>query len=242
MILRFPGTRGEIEESSQYHRYHSSLVVQSGKANILIDFGQKHNPALEEEINGFDALLITHAHPDHYIWTLKDEKRVNIPVYLTRETVDYSKNKPLNFKVVEAGKSFNINGLGITVYKVIHSLRCPAVCYKITGDKKIVYAPDLIDTEEDKQKVMDGVEVLIADGSSLYTNMVRKREGRLFGHTRVKTIIGWCKKYGIAKLIITHCGKQIVTMEEEKLAEKIMGYSESKVDVEIAVDGLCRSI
>ncbi|MGM0365107.1 MAG: MBL fold metallo-hydrolase [Actinomycetota bacterium] len=242
MILRFPGTRGEIEESSPYHRYHSSLVVQSGRANILIDFGQKHNPALDSEVNSFDALLITHAHPDHYIWTLEDEKRVNIPVYLTGETLGYSKNRPLSYKIINAGKSFSIGGLNITAYNVIHSLRCPAVCYKITGDKKIVYAPDLIDTKEDKGEVIAETDALIADGSSLNINMVRKKEGRLFGHTRVKTIIGWCIKYGIPKLIITHCGKQIVTMDKEKLAQKLLEYAGGKVDVEIAKDGLCMNI
>ncbi len=241
MILRFPGTRGEIEESNQYHRYHSSLVVQSKKANILIDFGTKHNPALEDEINYFNALLITHAHPDHYIWT-KKEMAIGIPVFLTKDTLAYSKRSPKNVKIIEEGIKFKIMDLDIIAYKVIHSLRCPAVCYKVMGSKSIVYAPDLIDTEEDKAKVFKDIDVLIADGSSLYTNMVRRKDGKIFGHTRVKTIINWCKKYSIPKLIVTHCGKQIVSMEKEKLAGKILEYSQEAVDVEIAVDGLCRKI
>ncbi len=239
MILRFPGTRGEIEESNYLHRYHSSLIIQSAKASILIDFGQKYNPSLEDEINGFDALLITHAHPDHYIWTLQDEKKVNIPVYLTKETLDYSKNKPLNFKIIQAGIDFKIKDLNISAHNLIHSLRCPAVGYKIIGDKKIFYAPDLIDLEEEKQKVISGIDVLIADGSSLNINMVRRKGDKLFGHTRVKTIIGWCRKYGISRLLITHCGKQIVTMDKKNLDEKIAEYSGKEINTSIAVDGFC---
>ncbi|MDZ7837227.1 MAG: MBL fold metallo-hydrolase [Actinomycetota bacterium] len=85
MILRFPGTRGEIEESSKRHRYHSSIIVEEADTRILIDYGQKHNPVLNREISNFDALLITHAHPDHYMWTVEENKAVEIPVYLTRK-------------------------------------------------------------------------------------------------------------------------------------------------------------
>lgn len=242
MILRFPGTRGEIEESSRRHTYNASLVVQTPKASVLIDFGEKYDPALEDVLNGFDALLITHAHPDHYIWTKKDASMVKIPVYLTRETFDYSKNKPRKYRIIDAGKSFSVQDLHITAHKVLHSFRCPAVCYKMKGLKQIVYAPDLIDTQEDKQKVLAGTDVLIADGSSLNINMVRRRNGKLFGHTQVKTMIGWCKKYRIPRLIITHCGKQIVTMDRDLLSKKIMEYSQDEIDVAIAVDGLCIKI
>jgi hypothetical protein len=53
----------------------------------------------------------------------------------------------------------------------------------------------------------------------------------------VKTIIGWCIKYGIEDLIITHCGKQIVTMDEKELSNKLKCYSKGKVNVVIAYDG-----
>ncbi len=103
----------------------------------------------------------------------------------------------------------------------------------------MIYAPDLVDIEKDKIDTLNGLDYFVADGSSLYTNMVRKRNGKLFGHTRVKTEINWCKKYGIYNLIITHCGRQIVTMDEEKLNNKIDEYAGKQVDVKIAYDGYC---
>ena len=73
MIIEFPGTKGEIEEASSSHKYHSSLIVKEKTTTALIDFGVKYNPRLIREINDFSYLLITHAHPDHYIWTVEEE-------------------------------------------------------------------------------------------------------------------------------------------------------------------------
>jgi len=237
MIIEFPGTRGEIEESSSIHLYHSSLIIKYKNTRALVDFGIKYNPLLIGKINDFDFILITHAHPDHYIWTLEDENRINIPVYLTRVTLDYGKYKPIDSKIIESDKKYRLKDLDITAYKVIHSLRCPAVGYKIKGDKTIIYAPDILDFEENKEIILDGTNLLIADGSSLNINMARQKEGNLFGHTRIKTVIGWCKKYGIGRLIVTHCGKQIVTMDNKELNARLEEYSEGKIDVAVAYDG-----
>ena len=242
MILEFPGTRGEIQEYSSKHKYHSSLIIRYKKTNILIDFGEKHAPYLERKINDFDAIIITHAHPDHYIWTVKEEKRVTTAVYLTEVALNYSKNKPLNYKIIEAGKEIKIKDLILKAYKVIHSLRCPAVCYKIKNYKSIVYAPDIVDIEEEKEKVFKNVDILIADGSSLNINMVRRKDNKLFGHTRIRTIIGWCIKYGVTNLIITHCGRQLVTMDEEELKNNLNKYAGGKVNVEVAYDGYLKEI
>lgn len=237
MIIEFPGTRGEIEETSSIHRYHSSLIISYKNTSLLIDLGVKHNPRLSDRFEKIDFLLITHAHPDHYIWTVENRENIKIPVYLTGEAFNYGKYKPSNYTIIENNKVFRPGDFIVTAYRVIHSLRCPAVAFKITGDKTIIYAPDIVDFYEDKGKILNNTDVLIADGSSLNINMVRRRDDKIFGHTRVKTIIGWCKKYGINQLIITHCGKQIVTMDENKLREKIEEYSDNKVDVRIAYDG-----
>ncbi|GAH89264.1 unnamed protein product, partial [marine sediment metagenome] len=148
------------------------------KTGALIDFGLKYNPQLINKINDFDFILITHAHPDHYIWTLEDEDRINIPVYLTRIVLDYGKYKPKDYRIFQTGKKYSLKCLDITAYKVIHSIRCPAVGYKIKGDKTIIYAPDIVDFEEDKGTVLKDVDLLIADGSSLNINMVRRKEAR----------------------------------------------------------------
>lgn len=237
MIIEFPGTKGEIEESSPKHKYHSCLIVRYKKTNILIDFGLKFNPILLKEMRKLNYILITHAHPDHYIWTLREENKINIPVYMTRDTLDYGKYRPENYKIIEPDRNYALEDLEMTAYKVVHSLRCPAVGYRVKGDKSLVYAPDIVDFEKDKGITLNEVDLLIADGSSLNINMVRRKGSMLFGHTRVKTIIGWCKKYDIKKLVITHCGKQIVTMDSKELDKKLDSYTGGDIDVAVAFDG-----
>ncbi|MBM3708990.1 MAG: hypothetical protein FJW61_01010 [Actinobacteria bacterium] len=237
MKLFFPGTKGEIEEESPKHKFHSSLVVQYLNTGILMDFGEKHSPTLNSLIKKFDALLITHAHPDHYIWTVKENEKIKIPVYLTDITLNYGKNKPLNTVIIEDGKQFVIKDLKITPFNVIHSLRCPAVCFKIEGSSTILYAPDILDTEQSKKDVFSGVDILVADGSSIDVNLVRRKEDKLFGHAMVKTIINWCLKFNIHELIVTHCGKQIVTSDEKEVMNKIFKFTELKINVIIAYDG-----
>lgn len=238
MIIEFPGTRGEIEESSPRHKYHSSLIVRGKSTGLLVDFGTKHNPGLAKIINSFNFILITHAHPDHYIWTLEEKNCITAPVYMTPETFNYGRNKPLNYRIIKSGREYILNDLKITAYKVTHSIKCPAVAYKIKGDKTIIYAPDILDFNEDKVILLRDIDLMVADGSSLNINMVRRKDDKLFGHTMIKTIIGWCKKYNVKNLIITHCGKQVVTMKEDELMEKIKEYSEELVNVRVAYDGL----
>ena len=113
---------------------------------------------------------------------------------------------------------------------------------RIEGDKNIIYSPDLIDIEAGKETAFSGLDYLVADGSSVFTNMVRNKDGRLYGHTTIKTVINWCKKYRIKNLIITHCGKQIVTMNKKDLDKRIGEYSKGMVKVKIAYDGYRTSL
>ena len=82
MRLFFPGTKGEIEEESPEHRFHSSLLIYHKNTRLVIDLGEKHSPELGGNLKKFDSMLITHAHPDHYIWTKRQENTISIPVYL----------------------------------------------------------------------------------------------------------------------------------------------------------------
>jgi ribonuclease BN (tRNA processing enzyme) len=238
MKLIFPGTKGEIEEESPEHRYHTSIEIRYKNTHLLVDLGVKHAPDIVGRLNNFDAIFITHAHPDHYIWTKKELNTGKTPVYLTEVTLDYGKNRPLLYKIIKEEQEIIIKDLSIEAFNVIHSIRCPAVCFRIEGDKNILYAPDILDTEKPKDIVFKNIDILVADGSSINVNMVRRKGDSLFGHAMIKTIINWCKKYSINKLIITHCGKQIVTGDNKHIKTKISDYSGGIVEWQIAYDGL----
>lgn len=231
MKLVFLGTKGEIEESTEKHKYNSSLLITSAQTKILIDYGMLHGYNLDEIKP--DAILITHAHPDHYVW-LNNDVKTEVPVYLTHETLDYGKFKPLNPIVVSPGEKLEIGSFRWQCYRVIHSIRCPAMGFKIKAEgKTIIYNSDLIDILE-KDEVLKGVDWYIGDGSAVKANLVRRRDDKLFGHTRITTQLNWCKSRGISNTIFTHLGKETLAKEEEftrEHPEAILAYDGMELEI-----------
>lgn len=231
MELIFLGTRGEIEEHSKQHKYHSSLLIVKNNFKLLIDYGtlQKYNL---EKLKP-NAVLITHAHPDHYIWT-KEDYKTKIPIYLTKKTFDYGKFKPENYKIISANKKIKIGDFTIIPHIVSHSIKCPGVAFEILiGRKKMIYSGDIVDIKN-KSKVLKNVDYYIGDGSSIRANLVRKKGNQFFGHARITTQMHWCERAKVKNVIFTHLGKE--TIRKEKIFKRqhpeiIFAYDGMKIKI-----------
>ena len=225
--LVFLGTKGEIEEFTEKHKYHSSLLIISNEVRLLIDYGMLRKYSLDEIKP--DTIIITHAHPDHYAW-LNEDIITDIPVYLTEETLDYGKFLPKNAKIVKPGEEFEVKSFKCVPYRVIHSLRCPTVGYKIElPQQTLIYNPDLVDIV-DKENVLEGADYYIGDGSSIRANLVRRKGDKIFGHTRIITQINWCQRHSISNIIFTHLGKETIEQEKE--------FREEHPEAVLAYDGM----
>ena len=231
--LTFLGTRAEIEEKTEDHYYHSSLLLQALEPysfRLMIDYGFIHPYDLS--MTKPDALLITHAHPDHYIWTV-EETNSSIPVYLTRETLDYGKFAPVHPLVFSPYQAFSLGPFQVFPYRVMHSIRCPAVGFKIQlpDGQILVYNPDLVDIIS-KEEILPKVDYYIGDGSTVQANLVRRKGEMFYGHTQIPTQINWCKKYGIENILFTHIGKDTLSKENhvsETYPEATLAYDEMKI-------------
>ncbi len=228
MKLKFLGTKGEIEEKTRKHKYHSSLLLENKGFKLLIDHGLKSKKLSKIKPN---AILITHAHPDHFIWVKKDEVYQG-KIYVTRDTRRATKFEK-NFEIIKLNKWFKIGPFRILAYRVIHSLIAPAVGLKIKNKKTIIYNPDIIVMKN--KAVLKNVDLYIGDGSSFKSNLIRRKNDKLFGHTRMTTQINWCKKYGIEKVIFTHLGKEALALGNKKLKKEL---KEPNVNVMIAYDDM----
>ncbi len=228
MKLTFLGTKGFIEESSNKHKHHSSLLIEYRKFKLLIDHG-----LISKKLNEIkpDAIIITHGHPDTFKWLQEDEEYLG-KIYVTRETKRLSKFDK-NFQLLRLNRWFKLGPFEILPYPVVHSINAPAIGFKIMGNKTIVYNSDLVVTKN--KAVLRNVNLYIGDGSSVRGNLVRRKGSTLFGHARMSTQVNWCKKYNVPKIIFTHLGKEALRLGDTKV-EKLL--RQPNQELKIAYDGM----
>ncbi len=235
MRLTFLGTRGEIDARTRRHRMHSSLLVSYRDASVMIDCGLDWLGKFERLHP--NAIVLTHAHPDH-AWGLK--KGALCPVHASHKTWRTLEGcKVEDRHLIEERVPRKICGITFEAFTVEHSILAPAVGYRVSaGHARIFYAPDLIFIH-DRAAALKDARIYIGDGATLTRSFVRKRGKHLIGHAPVRTQLAWCRKEGVPRAIITHCGSEIVTGDERKLTAKLRAMAtEPGLEARIAYDGM----
>jgi phosphoribosyl 1,2-cyclic phosphodiesterase len=235
MKLEFLGTRGYIDVKTRRHRRHSALMVSYYGARVMIDCGEDWRGRLTSLQP--HAVVVTHGHPDH-VGGLEDG--VPCPVYATRDTWQKIPGGQIaqREKIAER-RPFRIRQIDFEAFPVEHSIRAPAIGYRITAGRSCVfYAPDLIYIK-DRAAALSGADIYIGDGATLARSFVRRRGEALIGHVPVRTQLTWCGKEGVPRAIITHSGSEIVQGDERKLGAKLRAMAEERgVRAEFAHDGM----
>jgi phosphoribosyl 1,2-cyclic phosphodiesterase len=121
---------------------------------------------------------------------------------------------------------------------VQHSIRAPAVGYRISCGKSVVfYVPDVLSIP-DSDRAFANVDLYVGDGASLRRPIQRQHDGTRVGHASVATQIEWCAAAGIRRAIFTHCGTGAVT-HERKTELAVIALGEGlRIDAHVAIDGL----
>jgi ribonuclease BN (tRNA processing enzyme) len=126
---------------------------------------------------------------------------------------------------------------------VIHSVRAPTVGYRISaGRVTIFYTPDVV-WIHDREQALGGARIYIGDGATIHQNMIRRdrNSGELIGHATIPQQLTWCRKEGVSKMIVTHCGSEIVSGDERSVRADLRRLAKERgVEVEIAYDGMER--
>jgi phosphoribosyl 1,2-cyclic phosphodiesterase len=182
------------------------------------------------------AIVLTHAHPDH-AWGLKNG--APCPVYAPHETWQTLQIHGIKEQyLIKERTPTKISDITFEAFPVEHSILAPAVGYRVSaGRARIFYAPDLIFIH-DRAVALNGVQIYIGDGATLTRSFIRKRGKRLIGHAPVRTQLTWCRKEGVPRAIISHCGSEIVTGDEGKLTAKLSAIVGPGLEARIAYDGM----
>jgi glyoxylase-like metal-dependent hydrolase (beta-lactamase superfamily II) len=131
--LTFLGTRGEIEVCSRRHQRHGSLLVQHEAARIMIDCRTDWLGRLRRIAP--TAIVLTHAHPDHAAGLAAGAP---CPVYATKETWNLIHRFPIgDRRRLPLRKFVVIDGVRFTAFPVEHSIRAPAVGYRVSARGKV---------------------------------------------------------------------------------------------------------
>ena len=166
------------------------------------------------------------------------------PVYATEQTWALIEPFPVESRhVIKARTPFAIGGVTFEAFPVQHSLRAPAVGYRISaGRVAFFYVPDLAAILE-RRAALRGVDLYIGDGATIVRSMVRMRDHVPIGHASIVAQLGWCKTEGAGRVIFTHCGSGIVKAETRRVETRIKELGEAQgVDARIAYDGMALSL
>jgi len=235
MKLVFLGTRGYIESKSRRHRRHAALLIAFRGRAVMIDCGEDWLGCLPAI--GARAILVTHAHPDH-AWGLRDG--APCPVYATTEAWGGMADFPIaDRRTVYPRTRFKLEGMVVEAFPVIHSLRAPAVGYRLeAGRARLCYVPDVVDII-DRDAALGGVDLYVGDGACVVRPMVRRQGDALFGHTTIRAQLGWCAQAGVRRALFTHCGSEIVDGDERRIGAAVRALGRAHgVEAAIAHDGL----
>jgi len=209
---------------------------RDNNTHILIDVGiskkRIEDGLKEKNINPADlkGIFITHEHSDHICGLGVFSRKYNLPIYGTRETIDYIKYQcsninggkgslgnidPSLFCEIEADKDFVLGDLTIKPFEIHHDAVHP-VGYRIeSGDKKVAVATDMGHFDDYIVNNLKGLDAILIEAN----HDIRMLETGNYPYVLKRRILG-----DKGHLCNEMCGRLLDLVLSNKMKQIFLGH------------------
>lgn len=200
-----------LSQNTKDKRLRSSILIQKGDANIVIDTGPDfRQQILRVGLQKLDAIVFTHEHKDH-VAGLDDVRAFNfsqkkdMEIYANPRVQGALKNEfhyafsdvkypgvpQLNLNTIGKENSFTIKGVQLTPIEVMH-YKLPVLGFRVDD---FAYITDAKTVAPEEAKKLEGVQTLLVNGL---------RHNEHISHFTLDEAIAFGKSLNIPKIFITH--------------------------------------
>lgn len=213
-------------------RLRSSVLIHSGKTNIVIDSTPDfRSQCLRENLQRIDAIFLTHSHSDHIfgledvrLFTQSDLDKKTIPIYCDYRTLsevkkifyhacenNYVGGLPmLNLK--EVGIETYVNDLCVKTIELIHGqFYCTGY---IIGN--LAYLVDVSNISSESMNKLRGIDILVIDATRFDSHP---------NHLSVSHAIDISRELNTKKTYITHIDHTVLHSRDSKRLPKGISFA-----------------
>ncbi len=224
----------------------NSTLIAEGNTLILLDCGasgKKISQAVESlgyNCSDISAILLTHEHIDHVNGAGILSRRFDIPLYATAETFGAMKIGPVkdgNIRYVNPNEAFEINGVGVSPFKISHDAANPVGYSFSLAEGKFTSLTDTgVITKEIYDEIKDSKYMLLESNHDVdmlqYGNYPYPLKCRILGETghlsnnTAAAVAAKMMENGAERIILGHLSNENNTPEiayktaENALTEK----------------------
>lgn len=252
----------------------NSFCLETENDNILIDCGVSYRAlcnglkSINKDISQISSILITHEHSDHIKGIPNLLKKNNIPIYATDKTLEYikdysehngtSSDSLNNMYEIDYNKTFKLNDLDITPFKISHDAVKPCgFCISEKG-KTLTFSTDLGYVSQQNLEYMKMADFLVLEANydlsmltyGPYPYPVKQRIisdlGHLSNDDTANTIFSLVSNNNKSKFLLAHLSQNNNMIDIAKQTIDILleknGINLNDVDINFATKKLSSEV